>query len=182
MPQLYNLQGTELTEHNQYMQLLALQQTLQNENRGITMLTESEIADLVAIAEINKSSAGATAKGILESFYNKHFCDCPEVAGTTSFKKNNVDPVELGKIYGLEITAKPNPATDWVAFDYTLPENESTAILTLTDITGKTIESFNLNGKQGQKVWDTRDVKSGTYIYTLKVASFNKTGKIVLTK
>jgi hypothetical protein len=182
MPQLYNLQGTELTEHNQYMQLLALQQTLQNENRGITMLTEPEIAELVAIAEINKSSAGATAKGILESFYSKHFCDCPEVAGATSFKNSRVDPAELGKIYGLDITAKPNPATDWVAFDYKLPENESTANLTLTDITGKTIESFNLNGQQGQKVWDTRDIKPGTYIYTLKVASYNKTGKIAIVR
>jgi len=182
MPQLYSLQGVELTEHNQYLQLLALQQTLQIENRSITMLTETEIANLAAIAEINKSSAGATAKGILETFYNKHFCDCPEVAGSTSFKNSKVDPAVLGKIYGLDISAKPNPATDWVAFDYKLPESESTATLTLTDITGKTIESFNLNGQQGQKVWDTRDIKPGTYIYTLKVASYNKTGKIAIVK
>ncbi len=182
MPQLYNLQGAELTEHTQYLQLLVLQQTLQNENRSITMLTEPEIADLAAIAEINKSSAGATAKGILETFYSKHFCDCPEVAGTTSFKNSKVDLAELGKIYGLNITAKPNPATDWVAFDYTLPENEGSATLTLTDITGKIVELFNLNGQQGQKVWDTRDIKPGTYIYTLKVASFSKTGKIVISK
>jgi hypothetical protein len=36
--------------------------------------------------------------------------------------------------------------------------------------------------KDEKTVWDTRHIPAGTYIYTLKSAGFNKTGKIVITK
>jgi len=82
----------------------------------------------------------------------------------------------------LSITVYPNPAKDWAAFDYTLPENANNATLIITDAFGKTIAHFVLSGIQGQQLWDTRGIVAGTYIYTLKVNGSSKTGKIVINK
>jgi len=77
---------------------------------------------------------------------------------------------------------KPNPANQWAAFDYTLPGDQTTGIITITDVTGHTVDVLNVTGQQGQKLWDTRNLKSGVYIYTLTTGGFNQSGKIVVSK
>lgn len=82
----------------------------------------------------------------------------------------------------INISVKPNPAKEWAAFNYTLPEKVTTATITITDVAGKPVEVLNITGQQGQKLWDTRKFKSGVYFYTLNVAGFNKSGKIIINK
>lgn len=182
LPSLYNLQDKELQEHINYMQLLDLERTLAIENRKITGLNNTELAVLNSIADSSDNASGAASKGILETYYGNHFCNCPEIVGETAFKSSYVNPNDVNKIYGVEISVKPNPAKDWAAFDYTLPENANNATLIITDAFGKTIANFVLSGIQGQQLWDTRDIVPGTYIYTLKVNGSSKTGKIVINK
>lgn len=81
---------------------------------------------------------------------------------------------------GIKVTVKPNPADTWVAFDYVLPEGVRSATLTITDSQGKAVESFEVTGRQGQKLWDTRHIGSGIYFYTLRAAQLSKSGKIVI--
>lgn len=76
----------------------------------------------------------------------------------------------------------PNPATDWAVFNYTLPDNNAEGEMMISDATGKLVATLPISGKQGQKVWDTRKIKSGVYFYTLNVSGFNKTGKIIISK
>jgi hypothetical protein len=182
MPSLYGLTGDELTEHNYYMDMLNLQTGLAQQGRNILQLNSSELNSLVLIAESSIGTAGTQAKNILEFFYGAHFFNCQVLDDSATSKSYTVNPNELGEAYGLNITVKPNPAKDWAAFDYTLPGDESTAILIITDANGKNIESISLDGNQGQKLWDTRHIPAGAYIYTLKSISFSKTGKIVITK
>ncbi len=182
LPQLYALQGADLEEHNRFMAMLTLQQTLNTEDRKINALTGTELGWLNEVALTSKGGTGAQAKNILEFFYGAHFFNCQVLDDSATYKSDLVNPNELGEAYGLNISAKPNPAKDWAAFDYTLPGDESTAILLINDINGRTIESLNLNGNQGQKLWDTRHIPAGTYIYTMKSAGFSKTGKLVITK
>lgn len=67
-----------------------------------------------------------------------------------------------------------------MAFDYELPQYTSEAVLQITDLSGKAITAFKLNDKQGQYVWDIRDIEKGLYIYTLKAGSLTKSGKLVI--
>jgi hypothetical protein len=182
LPTLYNLQGEELQEHANYIQLLNLEFNLMNQNRHIVALDSTELAVLNTFADNSKQASGAASKGILEAFYGNHYCNCPEIVSEASYKNTYVDPNSINKIYGLEINAKPNPAKDWAAFDFTLPENATNASLVITDALGKTIETFILSGQQGQQLWDTRNIGAGSYIYTLKVDSYNASGKIVISK
>jgi len=75
--------------------------------------------------------------------------------------------MEENNLSGLFIVVHPNPAGQWAAFDYILPEGESMATITITDLTGKTVDVLQVSGMQGQKLWDTHLIESGMYFYTL---------------
>ncbi|PKP48384.1 MAG: hypothetical protein CVT92_16170 [Bacteroidetes bacterium HGW-Bacteroidetes-1] len=183
LPQLYKLEGNELTEHNYYMDMLDLHQTLYQESRNTLQLDSTEKASIVFIANNSTGVAGAQAKSILEGVYDEYFDDCPDADGTTGYKSNSIiNPDALGKAYGLNISVKPNPAKQWAAFDYTLPGDETEAIITISNSIGNIVEMIQISGSQGQNLWDTRTVKPGVYIYTIKAAGFSQSGKIVISK
>ncbi len=41
---------------------------------------------------------------------------------------------------------------------------------------------LQINWQQRQIIWDTRNVKSGVYLYTLKSLGTQKSGKLIITK
>jgi hypothetical protein len=182
MPALYNYTGNEVTEHNYYMEILNLQITLEQQQRCIFDLDSLEVANLLYITENNHGTAGVQAKGILEYAYGYHFCNCIEAdeSGLKSGKPFN--PASLEKLSGIEITVVPNPAKDWAAFNYTLPENATSGVIVISDAAGREVASMPVSGKQGQQIWDTRRVKPGVYFYTLSAGGFSKHGKIVINK
>ncbi len=92
------------------------------------------------------------------------------------------NPASLEKLSGIEITVMPNPAKDWAAFNYTLPENATSGVIVISDASGREVASMPVNGRQGQQIWDTRAVKPGVYFYTLSAGGFSKHGKIVISK
>ncbi len=182
MPTLYAYEDDELTEHNYYTDMLYLQSTLDNEGRTIFELDSTEISNLVFIAENSNGTAGVQAKGILEFAYGYHYCNCinDDTSGFKSIGSFNYD--SFNKAFGPEIEVKPNPANEWTYFNFTLPDTESGGIIKISDVTGKTIETFVVEGYQGQKIWDTRKVKQGVYLYTFTVNGISRSGKIVISK
>jgi hypothetical protein len=182
LPQLYNLTGDALTEHSNYMQMLTLYQTLYAEGRQMTELTASEKDMLYNHANNSLGTAGTLAQGILTAYYNETYIDCFELSEQASYKRGSINPATLAKIYGMEISVKPNPATTWAAFDYALPEGETSATLFITDPTGKVIETLPLTGNQGQKLWDTRTIKPSAYVYQMTSGTKSLTGKLIIVK
>jgi len=182
LPQLYGLEGDELIEHDFYMEMLNLYQSLYQQARNVFLLDSSEVAELAMIADSSKSIAGAQARNILEAGYGYHFYNCPNLNDTSAYKGGIILAEALNQISDMKISVKPNPAGQWAAFDYILPEGQSIATITITDLAGKTIEVLQVSGQQGQKLWDTRQIKAGVYLYTLKTAGFSKTGKLTINK
>ncbi len=182
MPTLYAYKDDEITEHNYYTEMLNLQITLANEGRTIFDLNSIEVNNLVLIAENSNGTAGTQAKGILEFAYGYHYCDCIN-ADTSGYKSSSsFNPNAFEKMYNIEIAVEPNPAKDWAAFNYILPNSGSEAVIKISDVSGKLVAAFTITGKQGQKIWDTRKIKSGVYFYTLNISGFNKSGKLVISK
>jgi hypothetical protein len=182
IPALYNYTGNELAEHNYYMDMLNLQINLEQQQRMISDLDSLEVANLVNIAENSNGTASRQAKGILEYAYGYHFCNCIEADETGLKSGNPFNPASLEKLSGIEITVVPNPAKDWAAFNYTLPENATSGVIVINDASGREVASMPVSGKQGQQIWDTRAVKPGVYFYTLSAGGFSKLGKIVISK
>jgi len=182
LPQLYMLAGDELTEHNYFIDILSLHDTLSRQGRNIFQLDSNEIAALVIIADSSNSIAGTQARSILEAAYDYHYTNCPNIDSTAGYKNRRINMDALIKVYGIDISVKPNPAKQWAAFDYKLPEGKNLATITIRDVTGKIVEVLQVHGQQGQKLWDTRQIDHGVYIYTLEVAGIRKSGKIVINK
>jgi len=173
----------ELAEHNYYVEMLNLQIQLSQEGRAVYELDTNEINNLVTIAENTNGTAGVQAKGILEFAYGHHFCNCLNVSDAAGFKNSGIiNPEDFAKAYGLEISTEPNPARDWVAFNYTLPYDKSEGTINVVDTKGTFVTIFEVSGIQGQKVWDTRKINSGVYLYTFTVGEFSQSGKIIISK
>ncbi len=95
------------------------------------------------------------------------------------FKNNaTVDAPALNAPGVAGISAFPNPAIDWVRFDYTnLPQDEYT--LKIFNIIGKEVwkETYQLAGTNHFRV-ELENFKKGTYLYSLS----NKKGNVIGTK
>jgi hypothetical protein len=82
-----------------------------------------------------------------------------------------------------DLKAYPNPATDYVNFDYKLPEYVEKATVIVTSITGQVVEEFDIIDTEGQVLWDTRIVENGIYFYALKQGTTTlASGKVSIMK
>ena len=127
------------------------------------------------------STAGMQARNILQFAYGHDYYDCSNMPVPVTYKSGSASINSL-MANMLEIESYPNPAKDWTTFTYKLPETENSAVIEISDVTGKTVQIIHLTTDQGQVVWDTRKSKPGIYLYTLKASGTQKTGKIVVTK
>ena len=113
-----------------------------------------------------------------------------------SFSEFNGEPVKpiiriLGHTWGIEepadnilsVKVYPNPASTHTTFEWDFPTLEESVNLTITDVSGKPVKSYIIRTKQGQILWDTRNIKNGIYLYSVlsgeKVLS---SGKLIISK
>jgi hypothetical protein len=84
----------------------------------------------------------------------------------------NVKYAFLGEAY-------PNPAAESFTIDYELPENSINAIVSLYDVSGKTIKQIELNGSTGRQQLNLSvgDLSSGMYFYSLEIDGHRQTTK-----
>ena len=177
---LYNLQGDELDDFNDYKNLVQMQINWKQAGKNIFELDSTDIAVLEIYAFGNSGTAQNMARNILSYAYDYHFCNCMHINDSSYFKSNTSIAGALNKAFGPEISAEPNPASTWAAFNYRMVSEESVGYIKITDISGKEIQQFRVTGKQGQHVWDTRWVKPGVYFYTLTSNGLSKSGKVIV--
>lgn len=180
VPGLYQLEGDELAEYNEYLGLLDFRINLMQTGKDIFGLDAPEIQYLADVADNGNGLAKTGAQNILEFAYGYEYCNCPDLSDLSGLKSSAINMGAYGQLYGASVSVQPNPATDWVAFDYTLPNKGSEAMIKITDASGKLIEVFGAKGAQGQKIWDTRHIKPGAYFYTFGSGTIVKSGKIII--
>ncbi len=185
LPSLYHLEGDDLDAHDDYMELLRLYRNLYNEGRNTMQMDSTEIALVETIAYGSNGTPKHMAQSILEGAYRYHFEECPIVPYPGNERGGcveNIDPQSYGKAMGLNVDVKPNPATTWVAVDFTLPGDAKDAMLVLTNTMGVKFLQTNLNGNVGQKVLDLREFANGVYMLTVQCGECSHTEKLVITK
>ena len=78
------------------------------------------------------------------------------------------------------IKVYPNPAGNWVVFEYKLQAAENKGEISIMDITGNLIEKVIIFGNRGQRALDIRNYPAGVYFYTLSTGSLRRTGKLIV--
>jgi len=182
LPGLYELEGDQLDAYDEYSDLINLQIDLMNQGRNIFQLTAQEQSDLLAITESSDAQNRATAKNILKFAYGYEEYECQFISDPNTMKAKEIDTPDMGEVFGMTISVTPNPAATWAQFNYTLPLNANRGSIVITDITGKWIETIVLQSNRGNKLWDTRKLPKGVYIYTLTSAGFSETGKMIISR
>lgn len=183
LPSLYGLEGDELDEQDDYMDLLRLYRDLYDDGRNTMQLNGTEFATVEAIAYDGSGTPKHMAQSILEATGRYHFAECPEVPYPGNNRGSATEAIDsqlLGMAMGLIIDIKPNPATTWIAIDYTLPGDETKAVVTITNALGVHVMQVPLSGNIGQKVLDLRSLSDGVYTYTICSGEFSQTGKLVV--
>ena len=185
LPSLYGLTGDALFEHDGYMKLLALDNALDKQGRTVFELTENEMNLVDSLFVYGIGIAQSMAKGMMEANRDVTFIYCPEIElfeRGRSIEPPSFTPDEINKAWGLSVGIKPNPATTWTAVDFTLPNKDSKANLTITNALGVVVQNVDLNGNSGQRVLDLRNLANGLYIITVKCGELSQTEKLIIAK
>lgn len=180
----FTLSPEENTEYIRYLEYYNFRKNIINSNRNLMQLDAGEVSFLQQFSENHHGLSGIMAQNLLCFAY--HICTDyqPNIFGDSSnFRIAHESSRQILSDMYDEVIVSPNPAISFAAFSYTLPNNEKQETLTISDLTGRVIKKIFLTGKQGQVIWDTRDVNKGFYLYYLDGNSSPQThGKILVDK
>src|SRR5690554_1249150 len=177
---LRNEQSVELSNTRDFVYFL---EAIYRDGRNVAQLDSAEIAELTLISE-KKPGGGATgrAENILCFFYNQ----CKKEFGApknNGVKTNKPKPTKEELYAGLNsIKVAPNPADQYIEFEYKLLIGSEKSVMRILDVQGKFIKSWNLgSNQQGIKVLDTRKLPNGVYFIELFQNSEKlKSGKFII--
>ncbi len=183
LPSTYNLQGDDLSDHNDYMTLLGLYQTLHNSNRTVHEMTSSETDMVKDMAENGLGASQQMARAMLMTINDRYIEPyiCPDMPrnpdrGTTS---GNANPT--ANVSELSVIVAPIPATTWVSVDYKLPCDTGSATMSVFNSLGVKVKEVELNGSQGTKTLDLHGMPDGVYSYIVRCGEYQNTGKLIIT-
>lgn len=179
LPTTYGFE-TDNAEYIRYKALKQLQVQLLAEGRNIYLLTASEKTMLEDMVANSNGRPGMQARNILQFVYGNEYNDCPNMPDPNTHKSGNASIYDLTSNL-LVITASPNPAKRWTAFNYSLPETSKNSIIEIQNVKGELVHIINLTNHQGQVIWDIRNVLPGVYLFTLKSSGLIKSGKVIIT-
>lgn len=170
--------------HAAYVQLFDLKILLSQENRGWDNLTPTEIGELETLADEEKGDASVQAQNILRFFYDRSYEVPLLLPDATAAPQRLAYPSSGIQIPpAAEIRAFPNPARDYITFEYQVGDIESEVSIIVMDLSGRTIKTFSLGDNKGKALWDTREVSQGQYLFMLKSQEqILKSGRISIVK
>lgn len=172
------------TTYQAYQQLMTLKVNILQNDRTWLDITESEKGQLQTIAYGSSADAAFQARSILCFFFEECIEEPIYNMNNSSARVIPVNDAMLELTKSLtNLNVYPNPATDYVTFEYILPEYIEQSTIIITSITGKIIQEFDLKDIEGQLLWDTRAVENGIYFYALKNGDKTLTsGKVSIIK
>lgn len=186
LPDLYGLQGNDLADHSDYMDLLRLYHSLYRENRTVFELDEAETTMIDSIANFGIGASKSMAKALLSELSDDYiitsYCpSMPEAQGNNS-DRNRTSALYTNEHKNHSVNVSPNPATTWTVIDYILPQGFDKLSFTLTNMHGVQVLNTFVYGNQGQKTIDLQTVSPGIYFYTISYGEYAINGKIVITE
>lgn len=157
------------TEEQEWKQITQLNISLAMQNKTWFDMTPAQVTFIRTLANQNPPSLAATnAQAVLRLVFDEEFNNpLPATAYSTgnagiTKKQDAIDTTEF--YLGDNI---PNPFDNTTEIPYRLPEGTANAKLVVTDVSGKTLESFTLSDKNNSIKINMTKYRSGVYFYKL---------------
>lgn len=185
LPDIYQLKGDDLDDHNDYMAIVSLYQKLYNTDRTVREMTDDEKKMVEDIADNGIGTSQLMARGIMmeigDRYIEPYVCpDMPRDSGGRGEMIHNNYEYEENNVFAVKLS--PIPATTWVSVDYQLPEKATKATMTVMSPLGNVVMDIEFSGNKGAKALDLRDLPNGVYTYIVKCGDVVKSGKLVVMK
>ena len=166
IPQHFALSADELAEYDNFCDYNALRESVFTSGRNYAQLTEEEIAELEAIADLNTGVSSAYANSVLCFFYG--ICreiDEAEIDDTPMNNKNAVASVEENsERESLAVYVYPNPADEELNILLnSMPEG--TTIVEFHDVTGRLVLFEEI--KSANTSINISSLRQGVYMYRI---------------
>lgn len=181
LPDLYEMNASELEDHSDYMRLLTLYRTLHESNRTTAQMTDCESRMVDSIATQGHGVSQSMAKAIIigNSGEPGTRYACPDIPRPNRTKGySSIDKNETSEF---SVTITPNPARSQASVIYTLPNETSHASLVFTNTLGIQVISTELEGDCGEKTINFGELPSGIYSYTARCGNSVLNGKTMVT-
>ena len=182
LPGTYNLQGEELSEYYDYLEIIRLHESLAETNRNTLQLTDYEISLLENISEKGSGTSKAMAEAILAEYkripaptVTLH----PDIPAYTASRNASEEELKMSHKTEFKVELTPNPATTAIEVKYILPEGETTATFIMTNTLGVNVMTTQLYNDNTTTTLNIEDIPSGIYIYNVRCGENVKTGKLI---
>lgn len=178
IPNDFRLKDALENEYYNYLDYLAFRKEVFSKDKTIMQLDSMEINALQVIAGANTGNSSAMARNILCFGYGL----CDEDTSRDGGSRIAHYPRRTSLSESI-VTAYPNPASSFSAFDWNISSFTGTAKIKITDAIGRIIEQMEINKKQGEWIWDVRKVENGVYLFEVTDSGKNlASGKVVVAK
>lgn len=161
----HELKGSDVLERQRMLDVITFCQQVAVAGRNLAELTTAEVDALEAIIDGAQDKPGLWAQNLLCFAYGR--CVAPLTGGEIGPRMMEATPMEH-ETPAHVLLVHPNPASAWVAVDYTVGATKD-AWLLVTDVTGRRLEQRQLTALRGQFVWDVRHAQPGVYSVALVV-------------
>jgi hypothetical protein len=176
------LSEEEALEIASFRDYIAIRESLFLDSTTIYNLDSTQIAALELYASSNNYRGAILARNILCFLYDICIDDVPAPPkmlriGSNGNNNQNTTP------FIASVKVMPNPANEYASFIWDMKSFDKSSILFIYDQTGKILVTLPINSKEGQWVWNIKNVPSGVYVYTLKSEQLILySGKIIVNK
>lgn len=193
IPTNFSLTSEESDQYSYYVQVWDLLKDVHDDGRTVLQLESEEtdqldniLGDTSAVGKVVITQVGV----VINQHTQTYNASClpiheGEKPGRNISRNNNEENKNLNTYSSKNsiIRAYPNPASNFVIFEYNLLKTNGQLILTITTTTGQKLQEIPFNGKSGRYRWETPNVPAGVYIYELTDAGKSvDVGRIVITK
>ncbi|MBK6755013.1 MAG: T9SS type A sorting domain-containing protein [Flavobacteriales bacterium] len=162
----FDMRAAATAERGRMYDLLDILDAVRDDERTDAELDSAEIDALTSLAADHYDRAAHWAQNILCFHYG--LCRPPLTGGGEFLASIPFqEPHTVATPVDVFVMPVPNPARNFVIFHYQLPPDAQGAMIIVRDVHGRQHYRQQVNGAQGQSVWDTRSVPAGAYTVEL---------------
>jgi hypothetical protein len=180
LPKITAEQEMEISDFKDY---IAYRRKLHENSQSIHGLDSANLEWLITFENTHTGRGRVLAHNILCGLYDICLEELPEKSQAVSYGGAHGGATSASSPSAGKVQVFPNPAKEYASFIWDFGSFDGTAQLSITDQSGRPLLTRALPGAQGQWIWETGSVPSGSYVYSVTANGLQiETGKIVVTK
>lgn len=163
--QLENIEipDSDFTEHNNFLNYIQFREALENNNKNILQLNETELINLRGMAEATNGRSAQLAQNILCFGYGECGSNLESEARSQSRRVYNMNKKFEDITLNSSVNISPNPVKSILTINIDNISNESQKSLKISNLQGQAVFQQTFYGNSNQ--FNLSELENGVYLY-----------------